>query len=299
MSRPERADWAPVRSSILTVTAAFLVGGMVAHLLWYRTGDQRWAVTYVQTAGAAVLVALPAAAAWLSYRVSHEFSRPEPLRAAWLLIAGSAFLDFSGQLVSQVLAVRFPANPLVLLDWWSPGVGEGLREWGLFLNGPCRFALLAVALYYAIDVYHRSGFLGKFRGLNWPVVAAMGFYVVVEALATAAAFWRGKGPGMAEIAHYPTDPLLFVLLIEAMLLYRSAEEMGGGWIGHCWKSIGVGIFLISMGDMIIMATNYGYLPWPWSTIGWYVWYPAAAAFAIAPTYQLDAIAHARLSRGKG
>jgi hypothetical protein len=281
-----------VRISILAVTGAFLAGAIAAQILWYQTGNDRLAVAYVQAPGAAVLVALPAAAAWLSHLVSREFSRREPLLAAWRLITGSAFLDFCGQCAAQVLAVNFRGNPVVLLDWWSPGVGEGLRQWGLFLSGPCRFALLALALYYALEAYRRSGFLGRFGRLNWLVVAA------IEAFATAAAIWQGKGPGLGEIVRYPTDPLLFVLLIEAMLLYNSALEMGGGWVGSCWKSMGVGVFLVSTGDMIIMATNYGYLIWPWTSIGWYVWFPAAAAFAIAPTYQLDAVARARSSRNK-
>ena len=280
------------------VTAAFLAGAAATHLQWFHTGDDRWAVAYVRTMGAAVLAALPAAAAWLSYQISREFSPREPMQAAWRLIAGSALFDLGGQFASQVLPVNFPGNPLVWFDWWSPGAGEGLREWGLFLGGPCRFALLAVALYYALEVYRRAGFLGRFRGLNRPVLAGMAAYVVVEAWATGAAIWRGKTPGLAEVAHYPTDPLLCVLLAEAMLLYRSAQEMGRGWVGRCWTSIGVGVFLVSMGDMLLMATNYGYLPWPSASIGWYVWFPAAAAFAIAPTYQLDAIAHARASREK-
>jgi hypothetical protein len=293
---PRPDDRSKTRRYIVDATAAFWAGGAVASLVWHATGNENWAVNYVRTAGTALLLAFPAAAAWFSFRVSHEFSRREPLRAAWRLISLSAFLDFFGQLASQFLPLPFAANPLVLLGWWSPGAGEGMREWGLFLSGPCRFALLAVALYYVLDVYKRAGFLGRFRGLNWPIIGAMAVYVIVEAFATAAAIWSGKQPGLAEVAHYPTDPLLLVLLIEAMLLYRSAEEMGRGLVGNCWKSMGVGVFLVSMGDMLTLATNYGYLPWPWLSIGWYVWTPAAAAFALAPTYQLDAIFRARSRR---
>jgi hypothetical protein len=296
VSRSRPASWSLARTSILLATAAFLAGGLASQLRWYRTGDSRWTTEYFQTVGALIQVSLAGLAAWFSYRVSWEFSRRDPLLAAWRLIALSALVDFFGQAASHILAVNRAFNPLVHQDWWSPGIGEGFREWGLFLNGPCRFAFLALGLYYAVEVYRKSGFLGKFRGLNWPVIIAMGIYLIVEGAATAAAIWRGKGPGLPEIAHYPTDPLLFVLLIQAMLLYRSAEEMGGGWVGDCWKSIGIGIIFVSMGDMLLLATNYGYLSWPWSSIEWYVWFPAAAAFAIAPTYQLDAIVRARAKR---
>jgi hypothetical protein len=62
-------------------------------------------------------------------------------------------------------------------------------------------------------------------------------------------------------------------------------------VGWCWKAFSIGVFLIVLGDFSILA--YRYIPWPWSALGWLIWYPGAVAFAAAPTYQLEAIAKAR------
>ena len=99
----------------------------------------------------------------------------------------------------------------------------------------------------------------------------------------------GKPFRWLEAARWPTDPLLALLLGEALLLYRSAGRMGSGLIGRCWKAFSLGAFLIAAGDVGGWAERSGYLPYPWSSIIWYVWLPATACFALAPAYQLEAI----------
>ena len=100
---------------------------------------------------------------------------------------------------------------------------------------------------------------------------------------------RGKPTPFTEVAAWPVDVFLWLLLVEALLLYRSASEMGSGYIGRCWKALAVGVFLVSLGVVAMSATSWGYLPWPWSSVVWYVWLPAATAFALGPAYQLEAI----------
>ncbi len=75
--------------------------------------------------------------------------------------------------------------------------------------------------------------------------------------------------------------------------------MGAGWISKCYGAFSVGIFLTLVGDVTIWATSWGYLPWPWSALGWYVWIPTAVAFALAPVYQWDAMQSAESSRTPG
>jgi hypothetical protein len=43
------------------------------------------------------------------------------------------------------------------------------------------------------------------------------------------------------------------------------------------------------------ATAYEYIAWPYSAITWFIWYPASAAYALAPAYQVAAECHARRS----
>ncbi len=122
----------------------------------------------------------------------------------------------------------------------------------------------------------------------------MGAYVAWEVFATITAL-RVRNTSVFEAASWPVDPLLWFLLAEALLLRRSAGEMGGGSVARCWKSLAAGVMLVALGDILLLAWRMGYVPWPYSAIEWYVWLPAGAAFALAPAYQLESIAHAAAS----
>jgi len=91
-----------------------------------------------------------------------------------------------------------------------------------------------------------------------------------------------------EIANRPVDPLLLLLLMKAALLYRSAQQVGPGSIARCSNAIAVGVALVCIGVVALWAIRWGYIPWPWSSVTWYLWLPADAAFAPAPVYQLEA-----------
>jgi hypothetical protein len=117
----------------------------------------------------------------------------------------------------------------------------------------------------------------------------IGVYMASEATDVMVAMQRGKSFSAGEILNLAADPLLWVLLAQALRLFRSVERMGAGWISKCYGAFSVGIFLILLGDVAIWATGWGYLPWPWSALGWYVWIPAAVAFALAPLYQWEAM----------
>jgi hypothetical protein len=113
--------------------------------------------------------------------------------------------------------------------------------------------------------------------------------VVWEAAGVVTAVRNGKRPGLLEVASWPVDPLLVLLVAEALLLNRSAREMGAGWVSRCWRSYSIGVFLVLLGDLGLWLTAYGYLPWPWNSVVWYIWLPASCAFALAPAYQLETI----------
>jgi hypothetical protein len=168
----------------------------------------------------------------------------------------------------------------------SPAALRGIQTAGHLLGGPGRFALLAYGLYAALREYRRAGFLGRLRWSDAVVLVLFAVYLarnVADVLAAHRAF------GWVEMARWPTDPLLLVLLAQGMLLRRSVERMGRGWIGRCWTAFSFGVFLTAAGDVGGWAEAYGYLPYPWSAVVWFVWLPASVCFTIAPAYQLEAI----------
>jgi hypothetical protein len=129
------------------------------------------------------------------------------------------------------------------------------------------------------------------------LLTAFAAYCIREGMDLVAALRMGKQPPLREILLWPVDPVLWLLLAEAILLHRSVQRTGMGLIGRCWRTFSAGIFLVLLGDVMIWATAYGYLPWPWSSLQWYVWMPASASFALAPAYQLEAIRWASSGQG--
>jgi hypothetical protein len=277
--------------ALWAVTAAYLVLGLGTFLCWLITADDSWIRDFFQGPGALVALWLSATSLVLGWRAVGHFAPAEPMHRAWNLFRMSAACDLAGVLTSQVLASDGHMNPLRWLSFWSEDVATRLRETGLILGGTFRYALLAWALWHALKAYRGSGLLARFRAADYLVLAMLGGYIAWEAHVTVTAL-RVRGTSVFEVAGWPVDPLLWVLLAEALLLRRSASEMGGGWIGRCWKALGAGVMLVVAGDILMLAFNMGYLPWPYSAIGWYVWLPAGAAFALAPAYQLEAISHA-------
>ena len=176
---------------------------------------------------------------------------------------------------------------------WSQPTAQLFRQAGLILGGTFRYGLLAAGLFWSLRVYRRTGFLSRLRAVDWVLLALAGAYLAREVTSVVAAIRAGKHPDLFEIAGWPVDPLLCLLLAEALLLHRSVQQMGSGWISRCWGSMSMGIFLVLLGDLGIWLTSFGYLVWPWNSVIWYVWLPAASAFAVAPAYQLEAICSAR------
>jgi hypothetical protein len=254
-----------------------------------------WVTNYFRVPGALLAVFLAGAQLWFCRRVLDHFSEGEPMRRVWLCITASAAFDFAGVILIQILATDSALNPLAHLWAGSDGSREWFRQVGLLLGGTCRFTILALGLWYALRAYRRSGLLGRLNAINWLALGAMGLYVAVEIAEIGGLLRRSQPVPLAVIAGWPVDPFLWLLLAEAMLLYRSAQQMGPGSITRCWNALAVGVFLVLLGDVVLWASNWGYVAWPWSTLGWYIWPIAGAAFALAPAYQLEAIDRASVA----
>jgi hypothetical protein len=133
---------------------------------------------------------------------------------------------------------------------------------------------------------------------DFVVLAAFFIFLIRNVVDVVRAVHAGKQPQIWEILGWPVDPLLLVLLIEGFFLFRSSRHLGAGRIGLCWSALSAAVFLTALGDVGSWAANYGYIPWPWSSLTWYVWLPAAAAFARAPAFQLEVIRHAAGQRSR-
>ncbi|HEY1341243.1 MAG TPA: hypothetical protein VGF59_27220 [Bryobacteraceae bacterium] len=277
---------------IYALTAAYLVAGTAAFVLWRNTGNEFWVNTLFRAGSSVLLVFLAALQFWLSARVCGQFASDDALRRAWLIIAASAGFDFVASLVVQAPGLAAGLGFLVRSPAW-PGMTPGaLRSIGLVVGGTCRFALLAGGLLLVLRVYRRSGFLGRPSPLDWLLLGLLAAYIGREAWDTAREIRRGAAVSAPEVLTWPVDPLLLALLAEGMLLARSVQGMGMSAVGRVWQAFSTGIFLVSLGDVGLWAEAYSYLRWPYTAAIWYIWVPASAAFALAPAYQLKAMREA-------
>ncbi|MDR3699651.1 MAG: hypothetical protein P4L56_08465 [Candidatus Sulfopaludibacter sp.] len=281
---------------IYLATAAYLAIGVLTYLAWRISGNPAWIDGFFGLPGGLLTVALALVQLTYSVRLCSQFLSGEPLNRAWQLISASAGCDLVSSLNVQIFSVDSFWNPVTHLAGWSKSSGATIRQVGLIAGGPLRFALLALGLLYTLRIYRRSGFLGRLTRADWTLLSVVAIYVINEFRDLWIALQHGKHPALGEILNWPVDPLLWVLLAEAMLLYRSTRRMGPGWIGRCWVAFSAGIALVVLGDISIWAMSYGYLPYPWSSIGWYLWLPSSAAFAVAPVYQMDVIRKASSRR---
>jgi hypothetical protein len=275
---------------IIAASGAFFVAGLGALAAWRITGEAAWIEQFFRLPGAMLMIWLAALELFLAVHCVRHFARGELMRSAWTLIALSAACATVSAVLVQVLGVRSSINPLVRLAGGDPRTAlRAAHAAGQLVGGPFRFALLTAGLALALSAYRRTHFLGRLRWPDWLALAFFAAFLARNVVDIVQAGRRGKQFGWLEIANWPTDPLLLALLAEGLLLWRSVQQMGHGWIGRAWAAFSVAVFLTTLGDVGQWAEAYGYLPYPWSAAIWFVWLPAALFFALAPAYQLEAI----------
>jgi len=220
-------------------------------------------------------------------QVLREFSLAEPLGRAWLLLAAAASFHFLGILMSEVLGVRSRLNPLMLWRDAPVNLIDGLRALGLTVGGPLRWLFLACGLFVALQIYRRSGLLGRLKQTDWLLAVVTAAYLLLEAGGVIAAMRTGKVFSLLQQINWLNDPLLLVLLMEAILIRRSVFASGGGLVGRCWWAYMLAIAFTCGGDLGLWATAYAYVPWPVEAASWHIWFIASALFALGPAYQLE------------
>jgi len=201
--------------------------------VWRWTGNDAWILEFFRVPAALMMVGMATVAFRLSLRVVGHFEPGEPLRTAWSLIAVSAGCDAVAAVFVQVFGISSRLNLISHLSRsWSDAAALQWRQAGFTLGGSCRFALLAAGLGYAIRAYRRSGFLGRLAPIDRALLALIVVYIARNAVDVVRAVRAGEYPQLPEIANWPVDPLLCLLLGQAMLLYRSVRRTGGGWVGN-------------------------------------------------------------------
>lgn len=264
--------------------------GLGAYLHFLSTGSYRYLNWYFLTLGTAFSLLMAAAEFYFAFECRSGFDRDEPLRLTWTLIALAAL-------------ARFMAAALISLDHWRPTpMGESttfvmgmimpksLAEIGKVIGGPFAMIFLAVGLFRVVSIQRRFGVL---RSLTRIDVLLIGL-IVAFTIGEAAEIVRYLGPSysrpsLAQTILWLSDPLLGLLLIQAVLIRRSVNRVGLGLVSQCWGMYVLAIMTTLAGDASIWAMGESLLSERLTALSWYIWFFAAAAFASAPAYQLAAM----------
>ncbi|MGH9582825.1 MAG: hypothetical protein ACRD4O_07815 [Bryobacteraceae bacterium] len=281
---------------MILATAFFLVIGLAAALLWWRTGDMALVHVFFSYPGALFLIGCSFVQFWFSLQCWRNFSRGDLLRPAWLLITLSALSQLAGGILSQILAGGSHLNPLLLLPAAvrrAPIHAAG--DYGALFS-PLYMLFLALGLLYLLKACRQNGILGRFRAIDVLLFGIIAAYTAGFFATVVFAPHRGAPASTAHrILSWTSDPLLCILLFQAILIRRSIANMGWGLIARCWLCFTIAIFATSVGDMSLWAWSRGYLPEVLQVASWYIWFLASAAFALGPCYQLQAMLHATAS----
>lgn len=281
---------------ILGIVTAHLAVGIYTHTAWLLTGDESILRYYFDYEGASILVIFAAAEIVLSISAYRQFASHQPLRRAWFFIMLAAACHFAGAVLKHLLAVNSTLNPL---HYAVPGADADsfalLQRYGTVIGGPAQMVLLAFGLFLSLRLYRRFGMLATLKPVDKLLTAAAMAYAAIVIRGIVVGVWNN--PSMITYDRtltWPNDYLLGVLLLEAIFLRRSAVEMGSGYVSKVWGAFAAGIFLTSLCSLLNWLVAYGVLDWRHAAFGWYLWYPASAAFALAPAYQWEAQRTARV-----
>jgi len=274
---------------IWILLALHLALGMIAYAHFLVTGRYVVLGWYFSTLGTLFFLVMTAIECCVALICRSWFDPDEPMRLAWGMIACAALARLAGVLLRAFSDGQLPWG------YWkqlSGGLFTNLSQMGLVVGGPLSMAFLAIGLGRVVGIQRKFHLLGSLtRGDKALLVLVVAFSVSQLSINLPL---LASHPSLGTMLLWLSDPLLSLLLIEAILVRRSVIRMGQGLVAKCWGMFVLAIVVTSAGDAAIWASSHNLLSESITALSWYIWFVAAAAFASAPAYQLAAIS---LTRG--
>jgi hypothetical protein len=276
---------------IWILLALHLTLGMIAYAHFLVTGQYAVLGWYFRALGSLFFLVMTATECCLAIICRSWFDSDEPMRLAWGMIACAALARFAGVLLRAISDGYLPWGYWHRISLPYGGLFTSLSQVGMVVGGPLSMAFLAVGLGRVLGIQRKFRLLGALTRVD----QALLFLVVAFSISQLAINLPllGRHPSLGTMLLWLSDPLLSLLLIEAILVRRSVNRMGQGLVAKCWGMFVMAIVITSAGDAAIWASNHNLLSESMTALSWYIWFVAAAAFASAPAYQLAAISLTR------
>jgi len=272
-------------------TLLLLLLAVASFAAWWRTGDWMWMRAFFDYPGVLFFVGCSLLGLRLSYLCWRQFAPGDAMRPAWLLIVLFGLSQLTGGVIGHLLGSNSALNPLHYLASGHDLIRTAAATGRLF--SPISMLFLAAGLFRVVQICRKNGVLAGLKTFDFLLLGIVTVYTIHYFAAVVLSSQHPEGPVTpSKILTWMSDPLLCVLLLQAILIRRSAANLGWGLIARCWVAFTAAIFFTSVGDIGLWASARGVIPFGLQAASWYVWYPATACYAVAPAYQLQAMLRA-------
>jgi hypothetical protein len=276
---------------IWILLAFHLALGMIAYAHFLVTGQYSVLGWYFGALGTLFFLVMTTTECCLAIVCRSWFDSDEPMRLAWGMIACAALARLAGVLLRAVSDGHLPWGNWHRLNLPSGGLFVSLSQLGLVVGGPLSMAFLAVGLGRVLAIQRKFHLIGSLTRGDQALLFLVVAFSISQLFINLPLL--GNHPSLGTMLLWLSDPLLSLLLIEAILVRRSVIRMGQGLVAKCWGMFVLAIVITSAGDAAIWASSHNLLSESVTALSWYIWFVAAAAFASAPAYQLAAISLTR------
>jgi len=283
--------------SIWIVTAIHLAIGMVAYAHFLIFGRYEFIAGYFAIFGSLFFLLMTATEFSLALICRSWFDADEPMRLAWSMIALAGLARLTGTGIREGAAGHLPWSPHQWLVQNHGALFANLGQLGTVIGSPLSMALLAIGLGRVLSIQRRFRLPGSLTRGDKALLALILAFSISQ-LTIILPLLRGQN-SLGRILLWMSDPLLALLLVQAVLVRRSVIRMGQGLLAKCWGMFVVAILTTSLGDAAIWADSHSFLPESLVALSWYIWFIPAAAFASAPAYQLAAMSTTRSTLKEG
>ncbi|MCX6632804.1 MAG: hypothetical protein NTW28_34830 [Candidatus Solibacter sp.] len=273
---------------IFVFLGAYLAVHLFALYLWNAAGQAFPLQGTSDNTSALSVTGMAGLDLWLCLVVLRSFPAGAPLRPAWMLITLAAAARAGSDLLAQTLGTNWLLNPLVWAGHAKSGSIEQIRHAALIGGGPVRLALLAGGMLAVLRILRKFGFWVRPSATDWAMCGIVCLFTLCRFGEAGAASLAGREISLENWISLAGLPILCVLFLEAMLLRRSVARMGNGLIARGWFALVCGILLTGAGEVALWVIPHYSQTLPLAMFGALIHLPIAAAFALAPAYQLAA-----------
>ena len=277
--------------SIWIVTAIHLTVGAAAYAHFLISGRYEVITRYFEVFGSLFFLLMTAAEFSLALICRSWFDVDEPMRLAWSMIALAGLARLAGTGIREGADGHLPWGSPQWLVSYHGGLFANLSQLGAVVGGPLSMAFLAFGLGRVLSIQRRFRLPGSLTRVDKALIALILAFSISQ-LAINLPLLRWQNP-LGTILLWMSDPLLALLLVQAVLVRRSVVRIGQGLLAKCWGMFVVAIVTTSLGDAAIWANSQSFWPQSLTVLSWYIWFIPAAAFASAPAYQLAAMSSTR------